>query len=146
MNNCKLCFEEIDISGINNASALKGCIHSLFFSIFVTNVDEDNKIIIIEIMVIENNSIEVVIKTFVLLLLLDINLAITVGRESCVRFIKKTILGLTNIYNPVASIPTTLVVVTLATVAIIFTMTLMHINETIDLRSGLFCKFLTLSY
>ena len=118
----------------------------MFFNTRVANGDESSNINIIDIMVTVKRMIDVVINTFFAFLLLAISLDITIGRDSCVRFIKKTILGFISIYKPVASIPTSLVVVTFAIVATIFTITLMPISEMREWSKVLFFKFITLSY
>ena len=106
----------------------------------LANISEKDNIKIIEDIVIENNNIEVVINTFLGLILLDIILAITTGNDNWVIFIKNTIAGFINVYIPVASIPTTLVVVTFAIVATNFTMILILIKEIKDFVNVLFFK------
>ena len=99
---------------------------------------ENINIIVVSVTV--NNIMDVVISTFLLSCLLDISFAITTGSDNCVRFIKKIMVGFININKPIASTPTTLVVVTFAMVAIIFTITLRSTKETKDFNNGLFFK------
>ena len=132
--------DPMDIKGISKDKACNASLQSGFFSMKDVKTEDSESIIIIDNIVIENRMVEVVIMTFFTSFLPAISLAITTGSDSWVKLIKNIIVGLIIINNPVASSPTTLVVVTFAIVAIIFTITLSSIKEIIDLSKGLFFK------